>query len=464
VTSPYDHLVNQIGGANGGLRGTDSTWPLKRRPVEKLTLGHLLEKYPRLHPPVIDGLLREGETGNIVSYSKVGKSWLGYGLALSVIAGQTWLGRFPTCPGRVLLCDNELHAPNIGNRIRSVASAMEIPVEEIKEALEIWPLRGNLRDIFEIEEQLSEVPAGEFKLIILDAKYRMIPQGANENSNADETRFYNQLDRYAEMTRAAIINVHHTSKGSQAEKRVTDVGAGAGAQSRAADCHIVLRDHEEKNTVVLEAAVRSFAPVEPFALRWEFPVWLPDTQLDAAKIKGRLTPGEQRRNERDTEELAKIRKRLKKSPATMSEIRGECGMGKTKAERLVGVLIEREEVTFEEVEKYGNRAKQYSLATASPRCLGCLDNPSDNGVRGVGGVCLKTTDNPPPPYGCWISMASQTTPPAPMVVTGFELESLREESSSSCSASTSTSLRPIWTPTPRSENTASARRAARPRC
>ncbi len=44
---------------------------------------------------------------------------------------------------------------------------------------------------------------------------------------------------------------------SQAGKAITDVGAGAGSQSRATDTHLILRPHEEKNCAVLDAAVRS---------------------------------------------------------------------------------------------------------------------------------------------------------------------------------------------------------------
>ena len=153
---------------------------------------------------------------------------------------------------------------------------------EYRDLIEVWPLRGNLRDIFQIGEDLRQ--ATDFRLIVFDAKYRMAPAGTNENTNTDETRLYNALDRYAEMTGAAIVNVAHSSKGNQADKRVTDVGAGAGAQSRAADAHIILREHEDDGVVVLDGAVRSFAPPEPLPLRWTFPQWIPDATRDPTKL------------------------------------------------------------------------------------------------------------------------------------------------------------------------------------
>jgi hypothetical protein len=102
------------------------------------------------------------------------------------------------------------------------------------------------------------------------------------------TRVYNTLDAIAERQRAAIVVVHHSSKGNQSEKAVTDVGSGAGAQSRAADTHLVLRHHEQDDAVVVDAAVRSFKPLEPFVIRstrpgWELAPGLDPTQLRSNK-------------------------------------------------------------------------------------------------------------------------------------------------------------------------------------
>ncbi len=67
---------------------------------------------------------------------------------------------------------------------------------------------------------------------------------------------------------------HHSTKGDQGGKAVTDIGAGGGAQSRTVDCHLTIRPHNDApELAVLDAAVRTFAPVEPQTLRWKFPLW-----------------------------------------------------------------------------------------------------------------------------------------------------------------------------------------------
>jgi hypothetical protein len=132
---------------------------------------------------------------------------------------------------------------------------------------------------------LLKIPKGRYRLIIVDAFYRTLPSGVDENDNAGMAGLYNSLDGFAERTGAAFELVHHSSKGNQAGKSVVDVGSGAGSQSRATDTHLILRHHEQDNVVVLEAAVRSWPPVKPCCLRWTFPVWRPEPDLDPADLR-----------------------------------------------------------------------------------------------------------------------------------------------------------------------------------
>jgi hypothetical protein len=56
-------------------------------------------------------------------------------------------------------------------------------------------------------------------------------------------------------------------------------------QSRATDTHLILRPHEEDGAVVLDAAVRSWPPVSPMCLRWEYPIWRPAPDLDPTQLR-----------------------------------------------------------------------------------------------------------------------------------------------------------------------------------
>lgn len=248
-------------------------------------LGKLVTGYPELRQPVIHGLLRRGETMNIIAPSKLGKSWLVTDLGLAVATGRPWLGIFATERGDVLLIDNELHPETSANRIPKVATARGISIDEVSEHVFVQNLRGQLLDIFLLGSYFRALEPGRFKVIILDAFYRFMPREMDENDNGTMANLYNHLDSYADLLGCSFVLIHHTSKGNQSGKALTDVGAGAGSQSRATDTHLILRPHEQDDVVVLEAAVRSWAPVMGRCLRWTFPVWSPADELDPSLLR-----------------------------------------------------------------------------------------------------------------------------------------------------------------------------------
>jgi hypothetical protein len=245
-----------------------------------------------LHRPVISGILREGETMNIIAAPKTGKSWLATDLALAVATGRPWLGLYETTRGNVLILDNELHVETSANRIPKVAAARCLDVSQYGQAVFVENLRGKLVDLLKMESYFAAIEPDVFKVVILDAWYRFIPAKTDENDNGTITQLYNAIDKYADRLKCSFVLIHHASKGNQSAKAVTDVGSGAGAQSRATDTHLVLRPHEQEGVVVLDAAVRSWQPPSPMCLRWDFPVFNPALDLDPTMLR----PERQRRS------------------------------------------------------------------------------------------------------------------------------------------------------------------------
>jgi hypothetical protein len=343
-------------------------WELNRaadagKSRDKFTYRDLLALHPRLKEPVINGLARIGEVLNIIANSKVGKSWLAYYIALCIINGRALFGRFDTSPGGVLIIDNELHACTLAHRIRVVAEAMALAPSDYEDDLHVMTLRGKLRGVHDLADQLeTEVEPGAYKAILWDALYRFNIAGVSENDNAAMAAMYNTMDRIAEQTQAVQLLIHHATKGNQSDKRITDVGAGAGAQSRAADCHLILREHESPGVVVLEAAVRSFAPVSPMALRWTFPLWLPADDIDPARLKGRLTQSEQRQSDRDRQGINKIVNALRDGHATARQLRAKTGLGKDRQQRLLDWMESEGHVKAGDRTIRGNPTREYTLA------------------------------------------------------------------------------------------------------
>ena len=160
------------------------------------SLGKMRANFAGLNPPVVHGLLRQGETMNFIAAPKVGKSWLALRLAISVASGLDWLG-FKVEQGRVLHIDNELHRNLITSRYQKVCEAMKLPVSLFESQVDVISLRGELRDITSIGQICAALKDRQYKLVIIDAFYRALPIGTDENDNGAIAGVYNMIDKFA---------------------------------------------------------------------------------------------------------------------------------------------------------------------------------------------------------------------------------------------------------------------------
>lgn len=334
---------------------------------EPMCTGDLLEKAEPMRAPVIHGLLRETEVMNLVAPPKSHKSWLVLDLALSVAMGKSWLGMHCEL-GDVLIVDNELHQPTFAHRLREVAAARGATRDHLQR-IRLWSLRGTLMDINSFAEAIQKhVAETKPRLLILDALYRFYPAGHNENDNALATGLYNTLDSIAARVGAAIAIVHHASKGNQAEKGVTDTGSGAGAMSRAADTHAVLRAHEEADAAVLEAVCRSWPPRTPIGIRWAHPRWTVDEALDPTALAGKLT--KKNRPEAPALGVEQFAHRyIGPEPKTNDAIIGAAeseGWAVGKAKRMIAMALEA-----------GHAHRRQRAGTGRPALIATEPGPSD---------------------------------------------------------------------------------------
>ncbi len=237
-------------------------------------LAQLLAAGTTPRPVIIGGLLRQGETLNLVAAPKTGKSWLVMALALCLASGRPWLGR-ATTPTRTLLIDNELHPETLAHRFQGVVGALGLGLPELGDRLDILTGRGSGLALDRLDALLARHQPKTYGVVVLDAWYRFLPDGVDENSNSDVTKLYNQIDLLCATHGCAVVIVHHTSKGNQGGKGVTDVGSGAGSQSRACDTHLVLRPVQADldGWLRMDAVTRSFPPAPLSILRREGVVW-----------------------------------------------------------------------------------------------------------------------------------------------------------------------------------------------
>jgi hypothetical protein len=284
-------ILNQCANRKNTESTSDDNLPIVR-------LKDLITTFNGLHKPIVHGMLREGETMNIIASPKMGKSLLVSGLAISIATGMDWFG-MNVEQGQVLHIDNELHVPTITDRYLKITKAMNLSHHLFSDNIDVVCHRGKLKDLVAMGSMFDKIEPGQYKLIIIDAFYRALPQDTDENDNGAIASVYNRIDHYAAKLQCAFAMIHHTSKCNQSGKAVTDVGAGAGSQSRAADTHLVIRPHEEDDIVVLEAAVRSWPAMPPKALRLEWPLFVPTEEVDTSALLGSAKPKSQTKPKSD---------------------------------------------------------------------------------------------------------------------------------------------------------------------
>lgn len=266
-------------------QATDTAQPARRKLITRICAADLVEACPTPLPAVLDGLFRQGEVFGLISGPKVGKSWLCMSLAMSILQGSLWMGRFQSAQGRALLIDTEVQKETLSHRWQKVCKAHGVPASEMR-GLDIVPLREHPTDLDKLcRDLMADITPGEFQLIIIDSFYKLFGEKQDENSNACVGAMMTKLAAVASRLKTAIVVVHHTSKGNQSGKGITDTGAGAGAFWRSIDTGIAIRQHEEDGIFVVDGIVRSFTALQPFCVRQDFPLWSLAPEFDPQSLK-----------------------------------------------------------------------------------------------------------------------------------------------------------------------------------
>ena len=335
---------------------------------------------------MIHGLLRQGETLNLVASPKLGKSWSTLQLSLAVSHGLKWLG-FDCSQGRVLLIDNELHQETLAARLNKVAGEMGVTLHNV----DVLSVRGANMNLYHLALELHQLLESncEYVMLIMDALYRFLPEGTSENDNAQMMQIYNLLDKIAAQLNVAIVIVHHTSKGAQSGKDVTDVGAGAGSISRAADTHLTIRPHAQGDgdVAVLDARTRSFKSPDPVTIKFDFPLWSVKLGVPP-ELREVKTRGESKQQKKDEEGRAEILRTIeerlpsedKSPPFAETAIRNAAGMGATRTRRLINQLVD--DGVVEQV-KIGDKRYGYSLVESNEADSDVEAEPLSKGIENV---------------------------------------------------------------------------------
>ena len=231
---------------------------------------------------LIRGILHKGSKLAFGGSSKSFKTWCLLDLAISVSTGLPWMGR-DTEQGKVLFVNFEIQPYAWQRRIEAITRARGIQLDPGRVIL--WNLRGHAAGFKMLMPRITaRCQAENFSLIVLDPIYKLYG-GADENAAGDVAELLNSLESLATKSGSAIAFGTHFAKGNASSKEAIDRISGSGVFARDPDSLLIFTKHEEDDAFTVEPILRNFAPVEPFAVRWHFPLMEPADDLDPAKLK-----------------------------------------------------------------------------------------------------------------------------------------------------------------------------------
>lgn len=254
-------------------------------------MADLFKKPPAKPEEIVAGMLHRRSIMNMGGQSKTRKSWVLAYLAFCVATGTPWFG-IPTRKGKVLVLNFEIDAGFYTDRCQEVAKALGVAVP--RGSIACWNLRGYAASIDKLRPAImARLQTGKYDMVIVDPLY-MIIGDRDESKASDMTDLLNQFSQMACKGNTAIVFAAHFAKGNAATKNSLDRASGSGVLSRYPDVVATLTEHEEEDCVTFECTVRNAKPIPKFALRWEFPLFVRDDDLDPDALK---QPGGKRAEE-----------------------------------------------------------------------------------------------------------------------------------------------------------------------
>lgn len=267
---------------------------------------------------LVSSLIPEQAKTVIGGSSKTYKTWFATDLAVSIATGSHFLN-LPTQQRTVLYVNLELKPPTFKRRLQAIANAKQVSLPP--NSLYELHLRGKLAglQITDIVGRILHI-ANKFNIqvAILDPLFKLNTAG-DENSAFIQTQLFNQLDRLVTTANLTLIFTDHFSKGSQAEKDPLDAIRGSSAKGGDVDCAIILRAHQEPNAFSVHIVHRELPPVDPFVIRWSFPLMTPADELNPANMKQPHQPGRPFSQPSFHQLLAPIITRTKNNPISFPE-------------------------------------------------------------------------------------------------------------------------------------------------
>ena len=189
-------------------------------------------------PPALDfiwpGFLA-GTVGALIAPGATGKSFWALEAAMAVAghgASADLLGLQPARHGKVFYLAGEDPAPALIRRLHSIGQYLPDEARvAIAQNLVLEGIMGTAFDVIKDENKFQGLvkQAEGTRLLIIDTLSRI--HTLDENSNSDMSRLVSRLEQLAACTGAAVLFLHHASKGSARDGQLDHQQAARGASA-----------------------------------------------------------------------------------------------------------------------------------------------------------------------------------------------------------------------------------------
>jgi AAA domain len=211
----------------------------------------------------IPEILPEGVT-ILAGRSKIGKSFLAFGLCVAVATGGEALGKIPVGRGDVLLMALEDNKRRLKKRLKGLIGDADKAPDNLTIAIE-WP-RLDDGGVEKLDRWLLEHP--DARLVVIDILKSIRPRGGQGRNIYDlDYESLEPLKPLIERHGVAIVVVHHLNQG-QSPDPLTLISGSEGLVG-VVDGTLVLRRERGKHDATLHVAGKDIEEEREHALTWD---------------------------------------------------------------------------------------------------------------------------------------------------------------------------------------------------
>lgn len=238
-------------------------------PLNFIRAADWIEAEPPEPDQILTDLFDAGDKAAIIGSSKLRKSFFLFQMIICLATGRPFLDFTIPKSRRAAYIQFEIRDHHAHRRFKRICNALNVTAADLADRLLILNARGlgigGPQGIEKLSQSLTDFRP---EVIGFDPLYKLAT-GA-ENAAEDMKTILSAFDRLAEQTGAAILYIHHDTKGSPGDKDIRDRGAGSNVLGRDYDLCMTMTPHaSDDQAIVIDFLCRNYPPQEPLVIEWK---------------------------------------------------------------------------------------------------------------------------------------------------------------------------------------------------